>query len=296
VAFGESQWIGCSEDFPTSITQSLKQSASGEFLWSYYFQKLKQDGIRRKGWGSVNCQSLSVAYEGQLFLTMPLPFSFGDSVANGPFNFHNWSENPYTGVYQNMGGFAGNQTFAADAYGTLILPNAVYDTVLRVHHWYSTQGYSPYGQSAAPYYHDAYYFIKPGIHHPLAQMQRNAGAEYADTSVSGSYLLEYYFDPNQPPQPLFPVDSTALLELEGSFAFPNPSDGNLYVNIQDEVNPTIRVYDALGHHMPVSIQNTSLSNFVKLDLTGFVNGMYLVTLATSTRTVKQKVLIVRPAK
>jgi len=77
--------------------------------------------------------------------------------------------------------------------------------------------------------------------------------------------------------------------------YPNPTDGNLNVEINSSkaINLLISIYNLIGQQVFSLQQNNVQGGIVKLDLSGHVNGVYLVQVKNDQDIITQKVILNR---
>ena len=75
--------------------------------------------------------------------------------------------------------------------------------------------------------------------------------------------------------------------------FPNPSNGNVFVNINavDKGTVNVKIYNVMGEIISQAVENTSITKNIKFDLTQQPDGMYFVEVRSgSARTIKKIML------
>ncbi len=70
--------------------------------------------------------------------------------------------------------------------------------------------------------------------------------------------------------------------------YPNPGTGVFTIEMNDELNATVEVYDALGKKVKTIQQNGFKS---VLDLTGFPKGMYMINITSEGQLVSKKIVL-----
>ena len=77
--------------------------------------------------------------------------------------------------------------------------------------------------------------------------------------------------------------------LESSI-YPNPSNGNITINVKENGVKTVTVYNTLGE-VVAGLQSSN--NSINLDLANLANGIYSVVVSTDNRTSSTKITIAK---
>lgn len=212
------------DSFPMASSTLFMDGTSG-FSGYYYFDL--NDGFTEHG--DVFIEGIGVdhaVYTNPLTLfTTPLSVSSAgsDSYAKTSYTF-------WTPVYTS-----GSHVWSVDGYGTLILPNATYTDVLRIHSVQNVE--TVVGPFTTPSTIEEWRWVKAGIPFPLLTF--GLETEDEETEVSAQSALISF------------TGATGISELPELpiRVFPNPASDVLTLELEARGKVQYRVLDALGREV-----------------------------------------------
>ena len=260
---------------PTTVASATLLTTDGGT--DTLFFSFGTDGLERRG--EKNSLAGLVTYSDPV-LELKLPLDYGDT----------WTDNfaasfSVQGIANTrIGTIAGE----ADGYGSLALPEAIVDDVLRVKVRKVINDQNPF---AAIYWSfDTYYFFDGMTGHPVMKMS-------IDTVIIGAgnpavtRTAEWMFGPGQ-------VGVTELSYDDVQFtAYPNPATAevNLSFNNSERAARSVEIFDASGQLIQQqAIANTGGGLIASaFDVSGLAQGVYQVRLSFSDGTRSTQRLVVR---
>ena len=92
------------------------------------------------------------------------------------------------------------------------------------------------------------------------------------------------------------LDRNSLSNQDNLVVFPNPARDQLNLTMSNLEEPVqLKVYNALGH-LVKTIPKQAISNHTAIDLTGFENGLYLISVFKNQSRVSTKRFLVEHLK
>jgi hypothetical protein len=208
-------------------------------------------------------------------MSLKYPFNYGDSIKKG-FTCNN---GPNSG---------GPQSYLVkyDGYGTLILPNATYNNVVRIKYISSMTQYTGFGTQAfqGKIYDTTYCWFSLGIHYPIAKLKAN----YFIKNTSPSIITKHFTYVN--------AISIGLLENKANSStlsvFPNPADDK--INIMYDYNlkaGNYMVVNALGETVKQGL--FSIESSETIDVSSLNSGYYILLIDINGKKDTKKFVICR---
>jgi hypothetical protein len=239
----------------------LKESGYDYSLTSFE-NRLEERGYVNKG------KNLTFEYSVPV-IKMKYPFFYGDQTIT-----------PFTGVAyyngKNKIDFSGNYTVAADAYGTLILPDVVIKNTLRVK--IIKKGWQISMCSSTETNIIKYYWYAPGCRYPVLNISivenryRGGAPEILKTAYVTAQQLNdgnTIAGSNDPGTKIEKSDVSVIL-------FPNPFDVKLTYNyfLRKQLHVSIELYDMSGKYSLRLLKNQIQSEGLHTGiLDGFTHGL-----------------------
>lgn len=200
-----------------------------------------------------------------------------------PFTFNNTFSDAYTAEFTGpgyTGTRTGNQSFTADAWGTLLTPAGTYTNVLRIHvHDIYTDDYDGLGSFTVTL--DNYFFYKEGTHWPL--MNFAIASDGINTTYAGAWS----------------VSGVGINEVDAQLyqlsVYPNPvgTKGNISYTLRQSGRVGITISDAQGR-MVKKFDDVSVGagiQTVPVDASELSNGIYVVALTVDEQTAMTKMIV-----
>jgi hypothetical protein len=223
------------------------------------------------GWGNIPCYSNRTIFN--------IPFSYNDSI------FENWNCPPVNNAITEI---------KYDAYGDLILPNNIYNNVLRI--------YTKEKQEFVAY---------QTMHNYYDTTWTNKYEWYTDTSEIPVFSINYYKMHSWHYGMLTVIHDTTVLIYDMTIApsgvisypinnlnvniFPNPIKDKFKVEIESDISEIINfeITDLLGHKL-VDFGSRAINegyNKFEFSINGISNGHYLFITDNSVRKIINKIVI-----
>lgn len=208
----------------------------------------------------------------------------GDTLLRYPLTYNNSFGNNYTAINYISDGITaydtGMQTVTCDGYGTLILPTDTVQNVLRIH---ALQTEKDVTNGIFHITYDKYYWIAPGYHNFLMQVEYYFCAEtqFHDTAVS------YSIRPSSPAS-VANVNTPPTLHC-----YPNPAKDlfNIDFSLSHSQTASIVLLDMMGRQVATIANNHYQAGVHQLsyNVSSLPAGIYLVRIQSDAGSVTQKV-------
>lgn len=203
-----------------------------------------------------------------------IPYSNPEKRLKYPFNYNDSFVDSFGGTFVSSGFTfvrGGTITVTADAYGTLILPNATVSNVFRVkvsEDYSDSLGSSEY----AHYNSDIFLFYKAGYHTPILSLTHFSQA--GNVTNYGFFIDD--------------VNLNIITKKESTLkAYPNPFKSSFFVETIDK-NTNINVYNAIGS-LVYSTQTTVIGK-TEISLMNQPKGIYFVKVKSDKGTKTLKII------
>ena len=215
---------------------------------------------------------------GSVFLEQ---FSDPQTMLEFPFTYNSTFTDPFEAVGSAFGFpsyHSGTSEVTADGYGSLVLPEATYQNVLRIKAIVSSMDSSNiFGQITLTYdYNESYNWYADGIREPIFQIVFSSNTSQGNTTYSKAvgYRTQNTSIPN-------------AAVGEDVIIFPNPASDQTQLKINSATiqNAKINIYDLNGRIVR-TVYNGSIhsgENYFKISTADLCSGVYELQLITNTQ-------------
>ncbi|MBN1118801.1 MAG: T9SS type A sorting domain-containing protein [Bacteroidales bacterium] len=260
-------------EFPRATT------ALEEFGANFYFEENDNELIQL---GYISENKKTVITYNQPFVKMQYPFNFGDNI-HGVFGGDYFYNN------KEIGQIDGTSSVEADAWGTLLLPNAKeYPNTLRVK---TVKNYTLKFTSSSQDVEIATYRWYNSIHrYPLLVLTEIT----TTTGNNKSVKFQAAYNNNA----VSAIDDILAVNSESISLYPNPSEGELYLTFSAEQASQVQltIFDVVGKqlHNNTSVNLVQGMNTISLTdvVDGFKPGTYILKLYNNGTSLIQKEFII----
>lgn len=211
-------------------------------------------------------------------LVFPYPFGFGSVHTDD-------SEGTIYGTCRNFARES-SETTEGTGYGTLILPNGVYDNVLKIRRTiFATKTDTARGTVRMNNIVEHYWF-HPDIQGPLLYL-RNWSNDGCPGSNEGAEAVLFM------PQ----LETTSVTDFSGIdvslSAFPNPASEEVHILVQDPANRAgfVQITDMIGQIVWKSNRESKAQGRFTVDLSGITPGVYLINYSYEGQLLTQRLVI-----
>lgn len=163
-----------------------------------------------------------------------------------------------------------------DGYGTLTLPNGVFNNVARVHRLRTLT--DNFASSTITYTYNVYDWYMNGTHYPVATVFT------ASNSLGGNGSYGYYLN-----NLTTNVSQNSFTDYELNIS-PNPANDILQIELKGNENE-IKVYDVSGKIVLSNKTENSGTDKITLNVTGLENGVYFIKTISGSGVRNRKVII-----
>lgn len=250
-------------------------SISGQ---AYSYSELSSTGSYTHGIGADNGFSSSVTVYTDPEQTIPFPFTYNSTSSD------NFEAVSYDGLGNIFLTRTGSNSIVGDGYGTLKLPDATYENVLRLK---LTQSYTDvrkngdYILSTTDYESECYYWYLPGNATSLLSIMSISMS--MDDYPLGSTKMIMYLDNSS-------VNINDLLsDKDDNIKITQQSSEVLYISLGDDVDydTEVSIYDITGKLL-ISKNNEGNSS-VTFDIGSYTKGLHVIYVRTNDAIFSKKV-------
>ncbi len=256
--------------FPNANLAKANSSEAG-----YFYYEANGNDIARWGWYA---SAANYGIYDNSVVEFTFPFTAGDnnfSTYSGEFSPLGLGEDSITIE-------DGEIVISADAQGTLILPNGTFNNVLRIHLFeeFRIKAYMEGLPVMNSLIEDDYYYW---FHDTILQPVLIYGKTFLNSSEEAE-VLRY-----QPIDLTTHIDETDIVFPKIDI-YPNPSSGIVNISSFENID-NIEIYDVLGKLIYNS--DDIVNNFLKLDISDYPDGLYLIKIKSSDNYISKKILLIK---
>lgn len=237
-------------------------------------------------YGYIKCDPTSYSLEGAAQTNSTVIYTNDQVIMTYPFTYNTVVNDNFSGniISGQNGTLTGTSTTTGDGYGTLVLPGATLNNVLRVKNVYTRT--DNFGVYTIDYYSETYIWYSALSKHALMTINRFATTFFGSTTWVKTVSI------NAAAVGIEEVDQQAAFRM-----FPNPSAGEVFVQVKPELVSdltTIEVVDLLGKTV-YSSQLGTLSQpeagLCMLNTASLEKGSYFVRISSGKASTVQKLIV-----
>jgi hypothetical protein len=237
-------------------------------------------------YGYLKCNATSYAIEGAAQSSSTVIYSNDQLFLTYPFTYNSVVNDNFSGtiISGTNGTLTGSTTTTGDGYGTLMLPGATLNNVLRVKSSYTRT--DNFGAYSIDYYSESYIWYSAASKYPLLNINRFATIFFGTPTWVKTVSVD--------------ASAVGISEIKDEKAFtmfPNPSSGDVFLHVQPALltgEAILEIIDVLGktvYAAPLSAISQPGQELYSFSTMGLEKGIYSVRINSGKNSTVQKLVL-----